>query len=296
MPTITPTPTLPATEKAETVVLGDGRRLDYTVHGDPAGTPVVVLDGPCSRGLTRAAGPFAAELGLMLIAPDRPGSFNSTPKPGRTFRDWPADHAALLDALEIERAGILAQSGGTPYALAAAAALPERVTAVALMGAIAPLTDERAFRSAGKQIRAGARLSRRAPWLLRFVLRHTNADKAARKAVDELPRKDAELMRDGRLFGLHLQCTREILGQPRQVAEEIGLIAKPWDIDYAKVEAPVELWTGEGDPVHPVPHARIIAELLGGGPRVNVVPEAASFGLLDRYPAARGFAAGSATG
>ena len=294
MPSSTPIHTLPAAETAKTVVLGDGRRLDYTLHGDPAGTPVVVLDGPCSRGLARAAGPIAADLGLMLVAPDRPGSFNSTPKPGRTFRDWPADHAALLDALGIERAGILGQSGGTPYALAAAAALPQRVTAVALMGAIAPLTDERAFKTAGKEIRIGARLSRRAPWLFRFALKHTDPDKAARKAVGELPRKDAELMRDGRLFGLHLQCTREILGQPRQVAEEIALIARPWDIDYPAIEAPVELWTGEGDPVHPVPHARIVAELLGGGPRVNVVPEAAGFGLLERYPAALGFA--SATG
>lgn len=290
MPTTTPTLTLPAAEEAQTVVLGDCRRLDYTLHGDPTGTPVVVLDGPCSRGLARAAGPIAAELGLVLVAPDRPGSFNSTSKPGRTFKDWPADHAALLDALGIERAGILGQSGGTPYSLAAAAALPDRVTAVALLGAIAPLTDERAFKTAGKQIEAGARLSHRAPWLFRFLLKHTNADKAARKAVDKLPRKDAELMRDGRLYGLHLQCTREILGQPRQVAEEIGLVARPWDIDYAKVEAPVELWTGEGDPVHPVPHARIIAELLGGGPRVNTVPEAASFGLMERYPAALRFA------
>jgi pimeloyl-ACP methyl ester carboxylesterase len=274
-------------------MLDDGRRLDYTVHGDPGGAPVVVLDGPCSRGLARAAGPIAAELGLLLVAPDRPGAFGSTPQPGRSYGDWPHDHAALLDALGIDRAGILGQSGGTPYSLAAAAALPQRTTAVALLGAMAPLSDRPAFRTAGRQIRVGARLAKHAPWLFRFALKRTDPDKAARKAVEDLPPKDVELMQDPRLFGLHLQSTREILGQPRAVAEELALLARPWGIAFGDVEAPVELWTGEGDPVHPVAHARLVAEKLGG-PRVNIVPEAASFGLLPRYPAALRFA--SATG
>jgi hypothetical protein len=156
---------------------------------------------------------------------------------------------------------------------------------------MAPLSDKRAFRTAGRQIQGGARLARRAPWLLRFALRHTDPDKAARKAVEDLPPKDVEMMRDPRLFGLHLQATREILGQPQAVAEEIALLASPWDVAFGDVRAPVELWTGEGDPVHPVPHARMIAVLLGGGPRVSVVPESASFGLLPRYPAALRFAA-----
>src|SRR5689334_13837082 len=79
------------------ITLADGRTLSYTEHGDPNGVPVVVLDGPCSRGLARAAGPIAQEHGYRLIAPDRPGAFQSTKQPGRRIVDWPADHAALLD-------------------------------------------------------------------------------------------------------------------------------------------------------------------------------------------------------
>ena len=86
----------------------------YTNLGAPAGPLVVVLDGPASRGLAHAAAASAARLGIRLVAPDRPGVRSSTPAPDRGIADWPQDHAALLDALGVPRAGILSQSGGTP--------------------------------------------------------------------------------------------------------------------------------------------------------------------------------------
>jgi pimeloyl-ACP methyl ester carboxylesterase len=278
---ITASPTTMSERTAE-LPLPDGRTLGYTLHGADSGPTVVVLDGPCSRGLARAASPSAAELGLRLVAPDRPGAFASTPVPGRRITDWPADHAALLDALGVERAGLLGQSGGTPYALAVAAALPERTPAVALLGAIGPMHERAVQRAAGRQIRAGIRLARRAPWLLRFALGRQDPEKAARQAVAALPPVDRRLMEDPRLFGLHEQATREILGQPAAVVEELGVIGRPWGVDFGAVRCPVELWTGAGDPVHPVAHAERVAELLGGRP-VHVVPDAASFGLLPRY-------------
>ena len=38
-------------------------------------------------------------MGVRLVAPDRPGTRRSTAAPQRGIADWPADHAALLDAL-----------------------------------------------------------------------------------------------------------------------------------------------------------------------------------------------------
>src|SRR4051812_17711522 len=100
--------------------LPDGRKLSYGIYGAETGPLVIVLDGPGSRGLARAASPIAAELGLRLVAPDRPGWGETTLDARRGIADWPDDHAALLDALDADGAGILAQSGGTPFALAAA--------------------------------------------------------------------------------------------------------------------------------------------------------------------------------
>src|SRR5215207_10021299 len=219
--------------------LPDGRVLSYATYGDPADPLVVVLDGPASRGLARAAAPIAASLGLRLVAPDRPGFGDSTPAPARGIADWPADHAALLDALGAERAGILGQSGGTPYALAAAAGLPERTTAIALIGALAPLDEPESLAEAGGELRSGARLARRAPWLLRLALRaaarSTRKDpaKMARKAAKDAAPADVAVLRDPTLWALHERATAEILGQPDALAREIGVLSRPWGIDLA---------------------------------------------------------------
>lgn len=148
---------LSQTESTATIALPDGRTLSYLLLGADSGPVVVVLNGPCSRGLGRAAAPTARELGIRLVIPDRPGSHDSTPRPGRQIADWPADNLALLEALGVEQAGILAQSGGAPYGIAAG----ERTTGLALLGALAPLSDPAARREAGKQLRTGAFLARR---------------------------------------------------------------------------------------------------------------------------------------
>src|SRR5689334_18100582 len=106
------------TETTSTTTLRDGRTLSYVLTGADAGPLVAVLDGPCSRGLGRALTPTAREAGIRLLILDRPGCHGSTRQPGRRIADWPADHLAALDDLGVERAGIVAQSGGTPYGIA----------------------------------------------------------------------------------------------------------------------------------------------------------------------------------
>src|SRR3954454_20276242 len=102
----------------------------YLDLGDPAGTPLIVLDGPGARGLVRAAAPIAARRQLRLIAPDRPGA--------GSVADVTARLLGLTDELGVEPFGIVAQSGGTPYALGLAAAAAERVRGLAFLGAVAP--------------------------------------------------------------------------------------------------------------------------------------------------------------
>jgi pimeloyl-ACP methyl ester carboxylesterase len=284
-------------ERDSSLSLPDGRTLSYATYGPAAGPVVVVLDGPGSRGLARAAAPAARSLGVRLVAPDRPGWFGSTPAPGRAIAGWPADHAALLDALGADRAGLLAQSGGTPYALAVASAIPERTTALAFCNACGPLSEPENLADAGRQLRSGAKLSRRAPWLLRLGLRASarsvrrNPEKAARKVItDDLPTGDRAILDDPALRALHVQATGEILGRPDALAQEIGLLSRPWGINLASVKVPVRFWSGELDAVHPTPHSRRLAAAIGAGAPVEVVPGAAVFGMLAIYPEALRFA------
>ncbi|MFX8347139.1 alpha/beta fold hydrolase, partial [Acinetobacter baumannii] len=80
------------------------------------------------------------EEGMRLIIPERPGIGDSDPLPGRRVRDWPKDVAALADHLGLQRFVVLGHSGaGTPYALATAQHLPDRVRALYLVGAAPPI-------------------------------------------------------------------------------------------------------------------------------------------------------------
>jgi pimeloyl-ACP methyl ester carboxylesterase len=284
----------------DTLNLADGRTVSYSQYGASEGPWVVVLDGPGSRGLARAASPAADELGIRILAPDRPGFGQTTVPEDRGISEWPADLLALLEELHIERAGIVTQSGGTPYGLAAAAAAPDRITALSLLGAIAPTDDPESVTELGKQVRGGIRLARRAPWLLKFALgsmargARRDPEKTARKVAKDLPPGDAAVIKDPRMWKIHVEATAEILGRPEAIAREIRLLSRPWGFDLGDVRAPAAFWSGEFDDVHPVSQSRRIAAELHRDPPIHVVPGAANFGLVPIYPDALRFAAGEA--
>ena len=292
-----PTTGLWTTASREVMRLSDDRALSYSLYGASEGPCVLVLDGPGSRGLAAGAAPAARELGIRLVAPDRPG-FGGTDTPkGAGIAGWPEDCAALLDHLGVERAGILSQSGGTPYGLAAASALPERIVAIALLGAIAPTDDPSSVAELGGQVRGGIKLARRAPWLLRLLLApmartaRRDPEKLARKVAQDLPPADAAVVADPRLWEIHVRASQEILLRPAAIAREIGLLARPWGFSVANVKVPAAFWSGECDEVHPASQSRRLAVDLDDAP-VHLVPEAANFGLLPRYSDALRFAAG----
>jgi pimeloyl-ACP methyl ester carboxylesterase len=121
----------------------DGRTIRVHEGGDPAGFPVLVHNGTPSSGLLYE--PHlrdAEEKGLRLFSYDRPGYGGSARNEGRSVADCAADVAAVADALGIERFAVWGISGGGPHAIATAALLPDRVTAVAVLASIAPYGAE----------------------------------------------------------------------------------------------------------------------------------------------------------
>ncbi|MFC7186649.1 alpha/beta fold hydrolase [Halorubrum yunnanense] len=123
---------------AETCALGDGRTLAYAVGGDESGTPVVAHHGtPGSRLFASLLDDAAAEAGVRLLVPDRPGYGRSSPPPDDWgWREWRRDLAALLDAESVERCGVVGFSGGGPFALAAGGS--DRVSRVGLVSSVVP--------------------------------------------------------------------------------------------------------------------------------------------------------------
>ncbi len=105
------------------------------VHGAPGGS-----DGALAMGR------FLVERGFSVVAPSRPG-YPGTPLAGRETPAQQADLlAALLDALELDRVGVLCWSAGGPSGYALAAVHPDRVGALAAAAAVSmPLRLELAF-------------------------------------------------------------------------------------------------------------------------------------------------------
>ncbi|EMA60496.1 alpha/beta hydrolase fold protein [Halorubrum distributum JCM 13561] len=128
----------PTQLSTDACTLPDGRTLSYASGGDPDGVPVVVHHGtPGSRLFGALLSGPAAEAGVRLLVPDRPGYGRSSPPAAEwSWEDWPADLGGLLDAESVERAGVLGFSGGGPFALAAAS--DDRVARVGLVSSVVP--------------------------------------------------------------------------------------------------------------------------------------------------------------
>jgi pimeloyl-ACP methyl ester carboxylesterase len=196
-----------------------------------------------------------------------------------------------MDELGVEKFGIVTQSGGTPYGIAVAGAAPERVTAHSLLGAMAPLAEKAAWRAAGKDMKIAAILSRRAPFLLRAGFKQ-QYKKLPGSALALSKGPDAEVVKIPWVKELFVATTAELFANPDGFIEEVRILCKPWDVTPGVVRA--SLWTGEFDRMHPPSHARRVAEILGGDPRVVVVPGVEQIGLLVIFEEALRFATSAA--
>jgi pimeloyl-ACP methyl ester carboxylesterase len=279
---------LPSGREAE-CPLPDGRTLSYGLYGSADGPLVVVLDGPGSRGLGLATAAPAEALGVSLLVPDRPGFRGSTPAPRRSIADIGDDLLVLVQSLRVRRFGMVAQSGGTPYALALAAAAGDAVTGLAFVGGISPLGERDALQDVTGPMRTLFAVARRASWLLKPMLgavsRKTLKDPeaAARAYAKDLPEADRAVLSNPRMWAIHAAMSAEAISSPAAFAGEARKLARPWGVDLGAVTAPAAFWVGELDPVHPPVMSRRMAQRLGGA-RVTVVPGAAAFGMLTVYP------------
>ncbi|KAK3641036.1 hypothetical protein LTR56_008424 [Elasticomyces elasticus] len=118
-----------------TCTLNDGRRIAYNFSGAMHGYPVFHLHGwPGSRTEGSLFDLQAAELGVRIIAIDRPGIGLSTPHSQRTVLDHALDIRQVAKHLSIKEYSVMGVSGGGQYALACAFLIPpEELRSVALV-------------------------------------------------------------------------------------------------------------------------------------------------------------------
>jgi pimeloyl-ACP methyl ester carboxylesterase len=252
--------------------LPDGRHLGYAEWGDPAGRPVCYFHGfPQSRLEPAFADESASQLGVRLIAFDRPGYGLSDYKAGRTILDWPEDVSVAANALGIERFAVMGVSGGGPYAAACAFKLPDHVSSAAIVSGLGPTTvaesaggygwATRAFFRAyprlsllGRPAMGGISLFVRRFWGLAMFINNT-----------WLPPSDRAVTQVPGIIEQRRQSLNEAFRQgARGPALDLALYSRPWGFELKEMGVPVQVWHGDADTMVPVAMARYLAATIPG--------------------------------
>lgn len=291
-------PAVPAQETAVLIPSGtglrlaDGRWLAYSDSGDPGGLPLLLMHGIAgSRYLRHPDDNLLLQHGIRLIIPERPGSGDSDPLPVRRIGDWPDDVAALADHLGLGRFQVLGYSAGTPYALATARAMPERVSAVAIVAAMPEIQCLEDLRDYSATFRMSLLVAKYAPSLLPPLLR-VMVNSIRRNVYSYIEQSLADASEtDRRVFEhprLRANYAHGLLAGTRRgehgLALEVELSARDWGFDPAEVRQAVCFWHGESDRLVAPEGARKLAGQLPNS-RFETVPGAGHYVLYSHWEA-----------
>jgi pimeloyl-ACP methyl ester carboxylesterase len=242
----------------------DHRRIAYAEYGDPDGIPVVFFHGtPGSRLSGRLLHPAAAERGVRVLAVDRPGYGRSPPWDDRSFLDAGAFLAPVLDDVGVRDAHLVAFSGGSPHALAAAIAAPDRVAGVdVIAGATPPAVSEETPRTQ----RLLGTLAARTPIALRGLLRG-QAWLAARLDPSVVVSQytadgGADVIPDAVAEGVRADFLEAFARSRRGAVAEFAMLAADWGIPVSEIGTDVRLRHGEADTNVPIGDVRRFASRI----------------------------------
>ena len=254
------------------VRLADGTEVGYAEVGTPDGHPVLHLHGtPGSRlevGIP-AARRAAEDLGVRLIAPDRPGVGLS---PFRRFslREYPQLVRGFADALGLDRFAVTGVSSGGKYACACAWGLPERVTRAVLASSTCSVDLPGAKATWSTDDRLVYTLAGRAPWLLRLMFaKFTHDVRRDPTAVFSMmknlgPADQAILGREDFRRAFAANVAEAFRQGSRGPAHDYTLEARPWGVPIDQIRVPIEIWHGEDDRLVSPQASRILAAALPG--------------------------------
>ena len=253
------------------VKLADGRKLGFAEYGDLEGRPLFYFHGwPSSRLEPRTGQRICAELGLRLIAPDRPGHGLSDFKPRRTLLNWVNDVTELAGHLDLKRFAVLGVSGGGPYAAVCAWAIPDRLSAVVLISSVAPADSPEATQGMVALNRWLFSFGRKTPWLAQYMAGFClkafwrKGEQVIPSQIElRLPAADRQALASADLRDALIASSKEALrGGVKGAAADGLLYTRPWGFRLEDIRRPINLWHGEKDIVVPATMGRILSKAI----------------------------------
>ena len=248
------------------VAVGEDRQIGFAEFGDPQGRAVFWLHGTpgARRQIPTEARIYAKQHGIRLIGLDRPGTGSSSPHLYENIVASADDLRTIADILGIDKMAVIGLSGGGPYALASAAAMPDRVVAAGILGGVAPFLGDEGITSGlmnlgkraapllrlgGDPLRIGASL------MVRAIRPFANTALSLYAAIS--PEGDRRLLTRPEFGAMFLDDL--LNGSRKQLAapfNDVVLFTRDWGFRLDEVKVPVRWWHGDSDHIVPFAHGR----------------------------------------
>lgn len=248
------------------IAVGEDRQIGFAEFGDPQGRAVFWLHGTpgARRQIPTEARAFAAQKNIRLIGIDRPGIGSSTPYQYENVLGFTEDLRTIADTLGINRFAVIGLSGGGPYTLATASAMPDRVVMAAVLGGVAPLIGEDGISSGlmelAKIVRpiievADTPIRWVAGSLIKVIAPFGSPalDLYARISPDG----DRNLLSRPEFKAMFLDDL--LNGSRKQLAApfaDIVVFARDWGFRLSDIKVPVRWWHGDADHIVPYAHGQ----------------------------------------
>jgi pimeloyl-ACP methyl ester carboxylesterase len=257
-----------------TATVRQGRKMGYAEFGTATGRTVLWFHGTpgARRQIPEDARRMAAALDLRIIGVDRAGTGRSTSYLHKHILDSAIDVEMLLDQLDVDRFAVVGLSGGGPYALATAYAMPDRVVAAGILGGVVPNVGPESME--GGVVGSLAGLRGTLPWVrlplsrllqvLIFALGPVGSP-----ALDLFARFSPEgdrivLQRDD----IKAMFLEDLMGNSRGglagPLNDLSLFLRPWGFSVRDITVPVRWWHGDADHFVPLDQARHLVPFIPG--------------------------------
>ena len=254
------------------IAVGDDRQIGFAEFGDPQGRAVFWLHGTpgARRQIPMEARVYAEKRQIRLIGIDRPGIGSSTPHQYDTVFAFADDLRTIADTLGIDQMEVIGLSGGGPYTLACAAAMPDRVVAAGVLGGVAPVRGADAIAGGvmafGSMVApllevAGAPIRLAASGLIRLA--RPVAEPALAMYARISPEADRRLLVRPEFKAMFLDDL--LNGSRRQMAApfaDVVVFARDWGFRLDEVKVPVRWWHGDRDHIVPFEHGQHVVSRL----------------------------------
>ena len=254
------------------IAVGDDRQIGFAEFGDPQGRAVFWLHGTpgARRQIPMEARVYAEQRQIRLIGVDRPGIGSSSPYQYDTVFAFAEDLRTIADTLGIDRFEVIGLSGGGPYTLACAAAMPDRVVAAGVLGGVAPVRGADAIgggvstliTAAAPVVEvAGAPLRLAASQLIRLI--RPVAEPALYAYARISPEADRRLLVRPEFKAMFLDDL--LNGSRKQLAApfaDVVVFARDWGFRLDEVKVPIRWWHGDRDHIVLFEHGQHVVSRL----------------------------------